>query len=71
MYFPFFQPDSTEVRNAHFSGFKDAEDYFRKALREFYRDVKKGRLMRMAITSTATSHKCNCEFCWTNEPKSI
>ena len=30
---------------------------------EFYKELKKGLLQRMATNVTTSSRKCNCEFC--------
>lgn len=62
---------SPEEIIARQKGFEDANEYFVRAIRDFYRDLKKGRLMKMATQGTATNHKCNCEFCFTNEPKKL
>lgn len=74
MFYPFFEelrrlsPDFEAGRK---EGFEIAESYFQKATRNFYRDVKKGMIKNMATLTTITSHECNCEFCWTNEPEKV
>lgn len=58
--FDFITPERQQGRE---EGFKIAESYVKEITKKFYKDIKKGLLMNMATTSTASSHKCNCDFC--------
>jgi len=52
-----------EIQAAKDEGFAIAESYLIQITKEFYKQMKKGLLTRMATTTTFSTHKCNCEFC--------
>ena len=45
------------------AGFEMAEGWMMKAVRDFYKSIKHKQLRRMATSSTASSHSCNCDYC--------
>lgn len=59
----FQQKENENYRKGRDEGFECAANYMQEVVKKLHKEMKKGLILRMATTSTATTHKCNCELC--------